>query len=206
MVADVSLFQLRRWARTISCRYAAVHCLDADDCQQVAWIAAWQAQEAYDDSRGVPLAPWITRQIRLALADFRRNGSAWGPGSFVIGSARGKFAARGCSLDLIAYSDQEERQTWGELIESPETPPAVLAEARDLAAWLLARCGPDAELVFARIMHDTPILELAAALGLHRSALDQRLRARLRRLRELLGGDDHHEGHREQEGGTIKPR
>ena len=186
VAASLTLLQLRRWARVISARYAAVHCLDREDCQQVAWIAAWQAREAYDNSRGVPLAPWITRQIRLALADFRRNASPWGPGSFVIGSPRGKFAARAYSLDLIAFNDQEERQTLGELLPTPETSPAELLAARDAAAWLLARCGSDAELVRARILEEQPILKLAAAAGLHRSALDQRLRARLARLRELL--------------------
>lgn len=186
VAASLTLAQLRRLACGISRRYAAVFLLDQDDAEQVAWIAAWEAQQAFDVARGVPLLAWVRRGIRLGLSNFRRNGGPWGPGSFVIGCPRGKFAARRYSLSFPKRGQQNESAPQGELIPSPETSPAELLAACDAAAWLLARCGADAELVRARILEERPILDLAAAAGLHRSALDQRLRARLARLRELL--------------------
>ena len=86
----MDLTTARKIARAIATPYARRFFSTPKRLSKVAWIAAWRAIESHDAARS-KITTWITRCVRLALSDYRRNSSEWGKGSPVVGCVRGSM-------------------------------------------------------------------------------------------------------------------
>jgi DNA-directed RNA polymerase specialized sigma24 family protein len=164
----MDLTAARKIARAIAAPYARRFYLDAEEAEQIAWIAAWRALETHDAARS-KINTWIARCVRLALSDWRRNSSEWGKGSPVVGCVRGQYAA--------VFTAE------GEAWRADHTPPPwkAIEDADEVAAITRRAFGGD--LLRRRYLVGESVADIAASLGVHPSAIDQRLR---RAIAEIL--------------------
>ena len=168
----MDLTTARKIARAIATPYARRFFLDAEEAEQVAWIAAWRAIESHDAARS-KITTWITRCVRLALSDYRRNSSEWGKGSPVVGCVRGQYAAVFTAADDAWRADH-----------SPP-PWQALADAEQVAAITRRAFGGD--LLRRRYLAGESVADIAASMGVHSSAIDQRLRRAIAEIRAEAG-------------------
>lgn len=172
----MEILAARKIAHAIATPYARRFFLDIEESRQVAWIAAWLVVESFDGTRGAKLPTWLASCIRRALADYRRNTSEWGRGSPVVGCARsGKFAAVH-SGDLAAPAMADERG-----------PPGWVAVDDADEAESITRRAFGGDLIRRKYLAGESVEDIAASLGLHRSAVDQRLRQAFAEIRAGVG-------------------
>lgn len=158
----------RKIARSIATPYARRFCLDREEAEQVAWIAAWRAIESHDAARS-KINTWIARCVRLALSDWRRNSSEWGRGSPVVGCVRGRYAA--------VYATENE--AW----RPDRSPPGWVAVDDADAVAAITRRAFGGDLLRRRYLCGESVADIAASLGVHPSAINQRLRRAIAEIR-----------------------
>lgn len=179
-------------ARKIACMiarpYARRFSLDSEEAEQVAWIAAWRAIETHDAARS-KITTWITRCVRLGLSDWRRNSSEWGKGSPVVGCVRGKYGTKAYSL---SEHEQRPKSSFGRsdrrgdvIPEDSHLPEVAIDDADQVAAITRRAFGGD--LLRRRYLAGESVVEIAASMGLHPSAIDQRLRRAIAEIRAEAG-------------------
>lgn len=158
----------RKIAQMIARPYARRFCLDREEAEQVAWIAAWRAIQSHDATRS-KITTWINRCVRIALSDWRRNTSEWGEGSPVIGSLRGRYAP------VCGLADEGGRPD--------RSPPGWVAVDDADAAAAITRRAFGGDLLRRRYLCGESVVDIAASLGVHPSAIDQRLRRAIAEIR-----------------------
>lgn len=168
----MDLTTARKIARAIATPYARRFYLDAEEAEQVAWIAAWRAIESHDANRS-KITTWIARCVRLALSDWRRNSSEWGKGSPVVGCVRGQYAA--------VYA--AENEDW----RADHAPPPWKAIEDADAVAAITRRAFGGDLLRRRYLAGESVADIAASLGVHSSAIDQRLRRAIAEIRAEAG-------------------
>lgn len=165
----MDLTAARKIARAIASHYARRFCLDVEEAEQVAWIAAWRAIESHDAARS-KITTWITRSVRLALSDWRRNSSEWGRGSPVVGCVRGQYARTHAGIPHAEWLADRRVEAENE------------TDIADTVAAITRRAfGGD--LLRRRYLAGETVAEIAATLGVHTSRVDQILREAIAEIR-----------------------
>lgn len=132
---------------------------DLDDLQQEAIVAALEARERFDESRGTPRRAYFRRAARFALTDALWAASA--PVSGGKGKASATHPLRG--IHRVSLAGEKQRGPDGApkpsaaLVDTAPTPDAAVDEARwreAVTARLLDLASGDREVVDALLAED----------------------------------------------------
>lgn len=137
---------------------------DVEECASDAFYAAWKQIERYDPHRA-PLRTWVLMHAKYVALQRRRQLTRRAESPEALSNE--PAAAEPLPDEVLATS--EERQ---ELQQALETLPEL-----------------DRQLVYRRYFLEEAITDLAAAFGLSRTAVDNRLWRARKALRSALGLD-----------------
>jgi RNA polymerase sigma-70 factor (ECF subfamily) len=157
--------------------------VDASDVVQDVMLEAAQRLDGYLANPGMPFHLWLRQLAKDRIIDMHRRHRG----------ARRRSVDREQNFSGLGSDDQSAADI-AALLRDTELTPAAAAIRRELQERFLAAIGQmedgDREIIMMRHFEHLGNSEVAAALGLSPPAAGMRYLRAIRRLRELLGGED----------------